>query len=313
MSLNFGGEPSGRSSAIDYPALVRKLRREFVDQSGDTMTGQLTIPRATENEHAITKRQAESYLVQQKDKLEKKIQDEKKKLEDLIATTSANILITVDNNRRTLVTRIQDEITRVNQSISTLTTTINSISTTLTRDIGNVNTTLTREISNVNTSLTTNINSINTALADRVHNLEARVTGYDNQNYFITLGFTSPKFTPTKNIFIVSISVSTIPHIISRHAEGITPIINIDLDAISLTHNQIISYHITNKVYNANTVTYTFKVIIKYFSITSRNVIDTTSLTGTIRITGMLFLPLSGYSVHGGTTPRFVDLPTDTV
>ena len=171
MSLNFGGEPSYRSQKLDYNALLVRLRKEFVDQSGDIMTGNLIIPRGTRNEHAVTRKQVENFLQTQKGRLEDKIEEERKKLEDQIkileaniTSASSNVLVTVDNNRRSvlvriseekailersiesanalintnktsLLTKIQDEITKVYQSISTLTSTINSLNTQMTSKV----------------------------------------------------------------------------------------------------------------------------------------------------------------------------------
>ena len=288
MSLNFGGEPSGRSSAIDYPALVRKLRREFVDQSGDTMTGQLTIPRATENQHAITKRQVETYLVQQKDRLEKKIEDEKdklgKKIEDekvalqsSIASITSNIIVTVDNNRRALLTRIQDEITRVNQSISTLTTTINTISTTLTSNINRVERSVVSSDA-INTQIEQHLDPIFENQDDKIvfkkavdfRNVNVRMNL--NTYEFKVIGFRTA--VSTGNLFQnvkVDINVINVGVVAGATAsrdtilrEAHKVIVNVTINLTGTQPNRAITHYISNKSLNVNArgvINFTFDVM----------------------------------------------------
>lgn len=132
MSLNFGGEPSGKSGSIDYPALLRKLRREFVDTSGDTMTGNLSVPRAIHDNHAVSKSLLDAHLYTQRRKLEIKINEEKAKLETTIRNTSTDILNNIEQIRVALISSIDSVRTLLDREKRILLQLISQLQTTTT-------------------------------------------------------------------------------------------------------------------------------------------------------------------------------------
>jgi hypothetical protein len=125
MTLNFGGEPPSHS--LDYPSLLSKLRREFVDQSGDAMSGNLSVPRATQGKHAISKSHVESLLTLQKNRLEDKVKSEITNVESAITLTTANILTTLENTRVALLSSIGSVQSLLDREKQLITTTLNQL------------------------------------------------------------------------------------------------------------------------------------------------------------------------------------------
>lgn len=300
MSLNFGGESSGKSQKLDYEALLRKLKREFVDTSGDVMTGNLSVPAATSNNHAISKRQLESYLAEQSDRCEKKFKDDMLHIEQIIISQYANLNVTIDNTRRTLTTRIQEEIDAINAGITTLVTNYNNFSSRLTSNVDRVK----YHVDIINNHLENMFNNNPTEIVVK-KNLNCRnVDVQFNEASFNLkmIGFRSPTYT-NSILHHVKVSVSlpvTFSH--SRFAGLIRPDNFIPIITVNLTNtqiNRVITHHVLNKTYQVISETsgnIKFDVMIH----TSHVIREPISAFNNFYITGVCLLPTRNTSLEEG-------------
>jgi hypothetical protein len=190
MTLNFGGEPPSHS--LDYPSLLSKLRREFVDQSGDAMSGNLSVPRATQGKHAISKSHVESLLTLQKNRLEDKVKSEITNVESAITLTTANILTTLENTRVALLSSIGSVQSLLDREKQLITTTLNQLqrdNTLLQNKCNELQSKINTMEVQVNGLSTTNtlLTSLETRLTTRINNLYFR-SPFNTIIHFRTIG-----------------------------------------------------------------------------------------------------------------------------